>query len=199
MDRQDYFSLRPVLSQKSHDPSSSPPSTHKIDALPAAIRRASMPHVTPFAQFCKMAPPSPRPRSHESNSSNTTQNGSIQSESQSILDSDPSSPIMPASEGAAQLCLPPPKRTSFEKRASPVIRGHGTGFEILRPGSLNPSMPKENPLERQRAAPPISLHNASRPRSCSADSRRKLQKKRRQSDVSTASSNASRRSRTNLF
>ena len=207
VERGDYFTPQPKSSMASKRQSSPiSPTSPKVDALPAALRRTSMPDVTPFATFCKMAPPSPRPESLRSNSMNSMSSGqtaSPKSETKSMFDkSDPPSPIMPASEGAAELKLPPQtKRTSFEKRASQVIRGHGTGFEILRPGSLNPPMPKEHPMERQRAyGPPISLHNpSSRTRSSSADGQRKLYKLRRFSTESSTSSETGRRSRLSLF
>lgn len=203
-ERSDYFapySKMSVSSKRQSSPIS--PTSPKVDALPAALRRTSMPDVTPFTTFCKMAPPSPRPESFRSNSISSTQTPSPKSETKSMFGvSPPLSPIIPASEGAAELKLPPAsKRTSFEKRASQVIRGHGTGFEILKPGSLNPPMPKEHPLERQRTyGPPISMHNTSaRVRSNSADGQRKLQKLRRPSMESSTSSEMSRRSRLSLF
>ncbi|KAK0273880.1 hypothetical protein LTR91_007836 [Friedmanniomyces endolithicus] len=175
-------------------------STPKIDALPAAIRRSSMPDVTPFVQFCGTAPLSPRLVGQD-----TTPNTRRQSDATSIYTSAPTSPVTQgkgSSRSPSRAALPvprsesrssEPKRTSFEKQPSTVIRGHGTGFEILRPGSLNPALPiNEHPMQRQRAAPPISLHNSyrSRSRSSSAGSvaGRRLQKKRRQSFGSTTSS-----------
>ncbi|KXS96773.1 hypothetical protein AC578_5344 [Pseudocercospora eumusae] len=91
-----------------------------------------------------------------------------------------------------------PSRPSFEKKASSVVRGHGTGFEILKPGTLGtPTGPAECVPEKlhksQPHAPPISLHNSmrtantSRPRSSSAGSGRRLQKKRRPSSESETS------------
>ncbi|KAK1067422.1 hypothetical protein LTR74_006468 [Friedmanniomyces endolithicus] len=175
-------------------------STPKIDALPAAVRRSSMPDVTPFVQFCGTAPLSPRLVGQD-----TIPNTRRQSDAMSIYTSAPSSPVIQdngSSHSPTRTPLPvpqsesissEPKRTSFEKQPSTVIRGHGTGFEILRPGSLNPTLPvDEHPMQRQRAAPPISLHNSyrSRSRSSSAGSvaGRRLQKKRRQSFGSTTSS-----------
>ena len=174
-------------------------SKSEIGTLPSSIRRASMPDVTPFAQFCKTVSREARPESLRSHRMDTDESSRPKSDRQSVYDSAPSSPIMPASEGATELKLPQPKRSSFEKRASPVVRGHGTGFEILRPGSLNPKIPNEHPMERQKVAPLISLHNASRARSSSGDGPRKLQKKRWPSVDSTTSSNISRHSRVSLL
>ncbi|KAK0926109.1 hypothetical protein LTR57_004359 [Friedmanniomyces endolithicus] len=159
-----------------------------------------MPDVTPFVQFCGTAPLSPRLVGQD-----TTPNTRRQSDATSIYTSAPTSPVTQgkgSSRSPSRAALPvprsesrssEPKRTSFEKQPSTVIRGHGTGFEILRPGSLNPALPiNEHPMQRQRAAPPISLHNSyrSRSRSSSAGSvaGRRLQKKRRQSFGSTTSS-----------
>ncbi|KAK5168073.1 uncharacterized protein LTR77_006641 [Saxophila tyrrhenica] len=173
-------------------------SSAKIAALPPAVRRSSMPDVTPFTEFCKRTsqdrgPATPRARSRDSALSS-------QAVSESPVDSAASSPIMLASAGAAELKLPPPKRTSFVKGPSQVVRGHGTGFEILMPGTLNPPMPGDHPMERERAAPPISLQNSSRARSRSEDGKSKLQKKRQPSmDSSSSRSTASRRSRISLF
>lgn len=167
-----------------------PFSSPKIDALPPAVRRSSMPDVTPFAKFCATAPPSPRPEGYRPLSQECVTNVRKHSEASSMfttaslmpLASNPPTPPTQAEQGIAQ-----PKRASFEKQASQVIRGFGSGFEILKPGSLNPPMPAEHPMERQRAAPPISLYNAYRPRSSSADSRRKLQKRRPSMDSTNSS------------
>ena len=201
VERSDYFSTQSKMPSPTSGNSSptNPFSTPKLNALPAAVRRSSMPDVTPFAEFCKRASHDPRPESLRSQSRDSAQSVLPKSDNQSPCNSAPSSPIIPASEGAAEMKLPHPKRISFEKRASQVIRGHGTGFEILKPGSLKPPMPKEHPMERQRAAPPISLENSTRTRSNSMESRRKLQKKRRPSLDSTTSSDISRRSRISLF
>lgn len=194
----DYFVNRqkPRSSPPSEDGSPTNPfSTPKIDALPAAIRRSSMPDVTPFAQFCQTAPPTPRPASQE-----RAPETQPQSDAQSVNTTAPASPITPAPSSPEAAQPTEPKRSSFEKRESQVLRGYGTGFEILRPGSLNPPPPAaEHPMQRQRAAPPISLHTAYRPRSSSADSRKKLQKKRRMSDISGTSSSAGRRSRNSVL
>ncbi|KAK5120522.1 hypothetical protein LTR85_006177 [Meristemomyces frigidus] len=192
-DQSNYFATRPKPPDISPSETTSPTnpfSTPKIDALPASIRRSSMPDATPFAKFCQTAPPTPRPESSRP-----------QSDIQSIYGSAPVSPITsaptpPSSSDSAQA---QPKRSSFEKRESQVVRGEGSGFEILKPGSLNPPPPVEHPMQRQRAAPPISLHNGYGPRSSSADSRRKLQKKRRQSLDSQTSSDTGRKSRNSVL
>lgn len=151
-----------------------------------------MPNVTPFAQFCQTAPPSPHPdgrRSPSISGMRLTTHVRSGSDAASIYVSAPASPVDPTppsaqtAPSAPVIAHPQPRRTSFEKRESQVIRGHGSGFEIMKPGTFNPTPAPvlEHPLERQKAAPPVSLHNTYRPRSISADSRRKLQKKRRPS------------------
>lgn len=200
-ERSDYFGVQ----QKAVRPSlettvpMNPFSSPKIDALPLAVRRTSMPDVIPFAQFCKMAPPSPSLESSRSNSTDSIETVTPTSDDHNDHDYGALSTIIPASEGAAALKLPPPKRGSFEKRISQVVRGFGTGFEILKPGSFNPPIPKDWKMEKQRRAPPVSVHNASRGRSSSTGSERKLQKKRRPSVDSIMSSNTSRRSRISLL
>ncbi|EME87849.1 uncharacterized protein MYCFIDRAFT_209628 [Pseudocercospora fijiensis CIRAD86] len=95
-----------------------------------------------------------------------------------------------------------PRRPSFEKKASSVVRGHGTGFEILKPGTFGtPTGPAEYIPEKlhksQPQAPPISLHNSvrtantSRPRSSSAGSGRRLQKKKTKRRPSSESETSS--------
>jgi hypothetical protein len=80
-------------------------------------------------------------------------------------------------------------RPSFEKerRPSQVIRGHGSGFEILKPGSLPAMTPAVSPPpEKQYAVPPVSLKNYGRSRSRSSSrgsTGRKLQKKKRASSI----------------
>lgn len=202
-DLNDYFSQ-----ERRHSPSpteeeqlakgkgKSPLMLPKIDTLPAAVRRSSLPDVTPFAKFCQTAPTSPISRPVSADDKNVPR---LRTDSQSIYTSAPSSPataiplvelpapVHSAEQPRAQQPQPQPsteaaqqKRASFERRASAVVRGHGTGFEILKAGTLNPVIPGETPLEKQRYGPPISLHNSntSRPRSSSTDSRRKLRKKR---------------------
>ncbi|KAK3720426.1 hypothetical protein LTR37_003838 [Vermiconidia calcicola] len=199
-ERTDYFGGLPNSTRQRESPTN-PFATPKIETLPSAARRSSMPNVTPFAEFCKRASNDARPGSLRSSSRDSAQSPARKSDSHNSYDSGPPSPIMPASEGAAAMKLPPPKRTSFEKRPqnAQVLRGHGTGFEILKTGSLNPPLPREHPMERQRAAPPLSLHNATRTQSGSAGSRNKLRKKPKQSFDSSASSNSSRQSRISLF
>ncbi|KAK4547448.1 hypothetical protein LTR36_001104 [Oleoguttula mirabilis] len=188
----EYFTSRQKPPHTSPSESASPTnpfSTPKIDALPASIRRSSMPDVTPFAKFCQTAPPTPRPESSKPSSRSSSPRVRSQSDVQSIYAS-PTTP-MPTQ--------PQPKRSSFEKRESQVLRGEGTGFEVLKPGSLNPPPAVEHPMQRQRAAPPLSLHNGYRPRPNSADSRRKLQKKRRESQDYHTSSDMGRKSRNSVL
>ncbi|KAF2209332.1 hypothetical protein CERZMDRAFT_47642 [Cercospora zeae-maydis SCOH1-5] len=85
----------------------------------------------------------------------------------------------------AQFSRQPAQRYSLqpssEKRESSILRGQGSGFEILKPGTFA--------AERQRSGPPISLYNNGMPhaRPNSTDSPRKLQKKRRSSEESSVS------------
>ena len=199
----DYFS-----SQSRSRPMSATAMSPTTTVSPSAARRLSMPDVTPFTQFCKTAPaPKSRPQSKQRDGDAVT-----------VYETPSTSPIIPASDGAAALslppalALPPPKRTSFELKYEPqILRGRGSGFEILQPGSLNPKLPprttgsNESEEGHQKAprGPPISLHNSTR--HDSTDNRRsRLQKKRRPSPDSTSSfdsgsSNASRRSRMSLL
>ena len=189
----------------------------RIDTLPPAVRRASLPgpNVASFTEFCQTAPPSPmrdnyRPASAGSVMS-TKSAMQIVGDSLSEYMSASSSPVettaphiqppepstQPKETPVAE--TPQPRRPSFEKKASSVVRGHGTGFEILKPGTFGmPIGPAEYTPEKlhksQPQAPPISLHNSvrtantSRPRSSSAGSGRRLQKKRRPSSESETSS-----------
>lgn len=167
--------------------------TAKVEALPPAFRRSSLPDLTPFTEFCKRISQDARPGSSRSRSRDSTQ--SEASKSESPVDSTTSSPIIAASEGAAELKLPLGQRPSFEERVSQVLRGQGSGFEILKPGSFDWTSPSQRPS----AAPPVSLCNGSRARSGCDDERNRLRKKRQPSVETTASSVASRRSRMTLF
>lgn len=159
-------------------------SSSKFNALPAAVRRSSLPDVTPFATFCKTAPSSPLPEIQYV--SGTSRVGTIDwsEDTRNIMtatttDQNGEIPLvtLPAPTQLRDPTVPtsedqlPPKQKSFEHRASAVIRGHGTGFEILKQGTFT-------------RAPPISLQNGSRSRSSSIESRRKLQKKRQPSEES---------------
>ena len=176
-----------------------PPS---LDSLPAAARR-SLPDVTPFAQFCRTAPILPRADTRQSVDSNASSKSAMQQVGDSLTQymsrsSDSEGPPQQAvyswpaiatrketaTDQSAQ--TQPEQRTSFEHRGSAVVRGHGSGFEILRPGTF-----AEQSVERQRSAPPVSLYNnssSSRPRSNSSESRRKLQKRRPSNDSEASSS-----------
>ncbi|KXT17906.1 hypothetical protein AC579_5936 [Pseudocercospora musae] len=191
-----------------------PPS---IDTLPPAVRRASLPgpKVASFADFCQTAPPSPMRDHHRPASAGSVM--STKSAMQIVGDSLSefmSAPSRPAETTAPRIRPPEPSTqpketpaprpaqpssSSFEKKASSVVRGHGSGFEILKPGTFGtPTAPAEHVPEKlqksQPQAPPISLHNSvrtantSRPRSSSAGSGRRLQKKRRPSSESETSS-----------
>jgi hypothetical protein len=80
-------------------------------------------------------------------------------------------------DGASLTALP--QRSSFEVRDSPVVRGRGSGFEILKPGTFKCTLP------------PISLHNSTQSRGW--DKGRKLQKRPRSSDGSSKISFEERR------
>lgn len=124
------------------------PSPPKVDALPAAVRRSSIPDVTPFAQFVQTAPVMPRPASLpfavlevEKRSEATLSQHSVPSPPVTSTTSTPTAATKnnPTEQAAAGAVRP-----SFEKerRGSQVLRGHGTGFEILQPGSL-PAMTQQ--------------------------------------------------------
>ena len=172
-------------------PSEDTLSWSKIDTIPAAIRRSSMPDVTPFARFCQTAPLTQRPASCSPPPGGKADKQRPPSDTPSIYTSEPSSLTVASPIAGATSVETQPKRTSFEKRESQVLRGHGSGFEILKPGSLDAPPPGEHPMQRQRAAPPVSLQNYNRSRSSSANSGRKLQKKRRQSFDSATSCESS--------
>lgn len=165
----DYFSQprrRSTSPPKATSPLSAPLSVYnKPEMPPAALRRASLPNVMSFAQFCQTSPPLPQ----------TPQ-------------PTPASPTeLPASAPSKK------HRRSFEHHPTRVLRGQGTGFEILRPGTLNPSPAAvEKEKEKRKSRPPVSLENGNgrgrgRSRSIDANSGRKLQKKRRSSEDSGSS------------
>ncbi|GAB7365519.1 hypothetical protein MBLNU230_g6592t1 [Neophaeotheca triangularis] len=211
----DYFAL-----QKASQPTPSDTTTMnspKADALPESLRRSSMPDVTPFAQFVKNSPPSPsnsRPTSHASeilqspapaatatttipNTTTTTPSNPAPPQIPPRSEKRRNSPTPSSQQQQQQQRQQQSARSSFDgpSRASQVVRGHGTGFEILRPGSLavqqSATSNSADEMERQRAfgAPPVSLQNGSsgsvgRRRSGSWEGGRKLRKKRRGSSGS---------------
>jgi hypothetical protein len=165
------------------------PSPPKVDALPAAVRRSSIPDVTPFTQFVQTAPAMPRSASLQFPVAEGGKSPEAASPKPSIL-SPPINSIAPQLPAAkknvhAEQATPGAVRPSFEKerRASQVLRGHGTGFEILQPGSLPAMIPALlPPPEKSHAVPPVALQNYTRARSRSSSrgsTGRKLQKKRR--------------------
>lgn len=185
-----YFGIKHTVKPSVTPPSSADrPSPPKVDALPAAVRRSSIPDVTPFAQFVQTAPAMPRPASIqlpvvvvESRSEGALPVALIQSPpSGSITSAPPTQTKANKTEQAAAGAV----RPSFEKerRPSQVIRGYGTGFEILKPGSLPAVTPAVSPSpEKQHAVPPVSLQKYTRSRSRSSSrggTGRKLQKKKR--------------------
>lgn len=172
-----------------------------VQRLPPALLKISMPDVTPFTQFVQNAPPSPRSISVSSQSSNGRNTTDVlrrtSDDSSSIAPASTRSPSPPQTAPIEQTQLPLPScRQSFDRnrrRHSDIIRGHGTGFEILKPGSLPIQIPAQDRSERQRMSrPPVSLQNFVRTRSRSrstSSTGRKLQKKR-QSFHSTSSSSS---------
>jgi hypothetical protein len=192
-----YFRLKPNAKASSTPPSSTDrPSPPKVDTLPVAVRRASIPGVTPFAQFVQTAPAMPRPASLQSPILEAKR--SSEAALPNVLEQPPPSEIVTSApctqtkadttEQAAAGAI----RPSFEKerRSSQVIRGHGTGFEILKPGSLPVVTPVLSPPpERQHAIPPVSLQKYGRSRSRSRSSSRErtsreLQKKEKKRTLS---------------
>jgi hypothetical protein len=180
------------------------PSPPKVAALPAAVRRSSIPDVTPFAQFVQTAPTPPLPASSHSLGSEEEKISEVPRPAVQVLTTPHSSilvsPTKEPSSSKPEQTVAGAVRHSFEKerRGSQVIRGHGTGFEILKPGSLPaaPVPPASPPSEKQNGLPPVSLQNhgrmrsrsRSRPRSGSlGGGGRKLQKKKRQSSLDQAS------------
>jgi hypothetical protein len=192
-----YFGPKPNTNGSLTPPSSADrPSPPKVDALPAAVRRASIPDVTPFAQFVQTAPAMPRPASLQSSVLETKR--SSEAALPNVLERSPPSDIVtsaPCTQTKAnptEQAAPGAVRPSFEKerRSSQVIRGHGTGFEILKPGSLPVVTPVLSPPpDRQPGVPPVSLQKYARPRSRSRSSSRersgrKLQKKEKKRTLS---------------
>ncbi|CAK1354818.1 hypothetical protein CB0940_01374 [Cercospora beticola] len=163
-----------------------------IDSLSEAARRSTLPDVTPFAQVCRTGPPSPQLESRRPSPSPTS-SGSSSKRSTNEIKAEPA----PASSNMAPTANETeivPERTaqkhplhpSSEQRESSILRGHGSGFEILRPGTFA--------AERQRSAPPLSLYNSMpQARPSSTEGPRKLQKKRR-SSVESSTSGRSRMS-----
>lgn len=151
----------------------------RIDNLPPALRRSSLPDVLPFTQFCLTAPASPLSRPASPASSINSIGSSSSSSRPSTGERGRSLPLAPPVARTTVVQQASPPRSSFEKRDSTILRGHGTGFEILQPGThfklQSGTHSTHTPDPTQRNAPPISLLN-------SADqNRRKLQKKRRPS------------------
>ena len=185
-----YFGLKPGAKTTSTPPSPRDnPSPPKVDALPVAVRRSSIPDVTPFAQFVQTAPAMPRLASLpfavvevEKKSEAALPEHSLQSLS---VNSTTSAPPMATKNSPTEQAAAGAVRPSFEKeiRGSQVIRGHGTGFEILQPGSLPAITPAISPPpEKYHAVPPVSLQKYARSRSRSSSrgsTGGKLQKKKR--------------------
>jgi hypothetical protein len=186
-----YFSLKPDAKTTSTPPSPRDnPSPPKVDALPAAVRRSSIPDVTPFAQFVQTAPAMPRPGSVpfavaelERKSGTPLPKHSVQSPP---MASTTSAPPAAMKNGSTEQAAAGAVRPSFEKErrgSQQVLRGHGTGFEILQPGSLPAMAPAMSPPpEKYQAVPPVSLQKYARSRSRSSSrgsTGRKLQKKKR--------------------
>ena len=185
-----YFGLKPDAETTSTPPSPRDnPSPPKVDALPAAVRRSSIPDVTPFAQFVQTAPAMPLPvnvpfavAELERKSGTALPKHSVPSSPMSLTTSAPPAAMK---NGSTEQAAAGAVRPSFEKerRGSQVLRGHGTGFEILQPGSLPAMAPAMSPPpEKYHAVPPVSLQKYARSRSRSSSrgsTGRKLQKKKR--------------------
>lgn len=203
-----YFGVKPTSKATSapSSPKENSPSPPKVAALPAAVRRTSIPDVTPFAQFVQTAPSLPRPASLQSpivedvkkKTEEVVSNGDQRPTNSNAAPYIPS-PTSKATPSEPEQAVSGAIRPSFEKdgRGSQVIRGHGTGFEILKPGSLPEAiMPMEPPLhEKLSKAPPMSLKNYTRSRSRSSSvgsTGRKLQKKKRQSSIDQVSPESTR-------
>ncbi|OQO05008.1 hypothetical protein B0A48_08027 [Cryoendolithus antarcticus] len=202
-----YFTTK---SSKNHSPTRLPsnhgdaPRSPGIEALPAAARRSSMPEGVPsFAQFVQTAPPAhTRPTSSKGAESRDSSRppqptvetlrayANLMSTSPPTVAGAEHSPVHPPAESASR-----PPRQSFEKPSrAEVVRGAGSGFEILAPGSLKPAMPVDEVDDKQRGrAPPVSMQNFGAPRhrsrstSVGLSGGRKLQKKRRGSAASRSS------------
>lgn len=160
-----YFGPKAVTTISSTPASPSrDPSPAKVAALSAAARRTSIPDVTPSAQFVQNASSMPRRGSLQIPLAEMEKSPEV---------SKPSNMAGPPPDQVVKMASPKPKRTSMseqttdgavrpsfekERRASQVIRGHGTGFEILKPGSLPAATPAMSPPpEKLYALPPISL------------------------------------------
>jgi hypothetical protein len=198
-----YFTVKSKATSTPSSPKGGP-SPPKVAALPAAVRRSSIPDVTPFAQFVQTAPSPPLPAIPHSSMLKEEQSTEAARPSVQVLTTPHSSILVSPTKNASPTMNPEQQtvagavRHSFEKerRGSQVIRGHGTGFEILKPGSLPavPVPPASPPSEKHNhnGLPPVSLQNhgrmrsrsRSRPRSGSlGGGGRKLQKKKRQSSL----------------
>lgn len=170
----------------------------QLDHLPPSMRRFSLPDVTPFTEFCLTAPASPLSRpesdagsiSSTSSSSSTSRPSTAERSTRSISTTTTTTttkPLISAKISSSPAILLPPPSSSFERRDSQILRGHGTGFEILQPGTL----PMTHPIDsKRRGAPPISVHNnTERSRPNSADgTHRKLQKKKRRPSIESDTS-----------
>jgi hypothetical protein len=200
----EYFGTKPKIASTPSSPKGGP-SPPKVAALPAAVRRSSIPDVTSFAQFVQTAPSPPVPAISQSSVLKEEKRAEVPRPSVQVLTTPHSSilvsPVEEPSSSKPEHTVAGAPRPSFEKerRGSQVIRGHGTGFEILKPGSLPavPVPPASPPSEKHNGLPPVSLQNhgrmrsrsRSRPRSGSmgGGGGRKLQKKKRQSSFDQAS------------
>lgn len=186
-----YFGAKSAVAGASTPPSPKDnPSPPKIAALPAAVRRSSLPDVTPFAQFVQTAPSLPRPVSLQACETATERASACNGTNGQALAPSAHPNRHVACEATPEQSAAGTVRPSFEKtrRSSQVIRGHGKGFEILKPGSLDAESPLAVPPspERHHTGPPMSLKNyKSRSRSSSVGSTgKKLRKKRRPSTES---------------
>nr|POE54931.1 hypothetical protein CFP56_64604 [Quercus suber] len=154
------------------------PTSPTFDAVPTSLRRSSASDIQSFDQFCQSAP---RPGSIDSRCISPVS----EMESTSFSPRSRSQVSGRTSAAVSQLSLPLAEsdetaksgRRSFERIPSQVIRGHGSGFEVLSPGSLAGS---QGWGARRSQGPPIALHNASarRARSQSIERHAKPHKER---------------------
>ena len=195
--------------------SSAAPKTAPLASLPPLGRRASSPDVTPFAQFCRSTPPSPRSEASTPQFPVFDQTSPPQQSRSDIATvgtsaaSDPPGFEVPSmlspsrhKDGLPSPSFEPPRRGSLDLQHADIIRGHGSGFEILKPGTLQPPrlVEREGRPEKQKAAPPISMFNSvPRQRSLSVDGRNRLQKRRPSTDSRRSSSSSRRPSWLNIF
>ncbi|QIX01575.1 hypothetical protein AMS68_007092 [Peltaster fructicola] len=164
----------------------SPAATAVTSPVMEGTMHRSSNDVKPFTEFVQSTPPSPilgLSDYERAEYANLLNFATLPDDYMSF--GGPVSPLeeLPVSPIVCELDDTSPEQRTFEKarsRRETIVRGHGTGFEILKPGTL-PEMPIQPETHRQISAPPVSIQNFSRPRVRSLSRGRKLQK--RQSSV----------------